>query len=59
MQNTFLIMNVLYAFFAICKFFTYVTKTRLHLSTYSKKSGNYNGTIIFEIVIMKKSSPIN
>ena len=40
-------------------FFTQVTKTRPNLSTYSRKPGNYNGTIIFEIDIMKKSSPIN
>ena len=38
------------------KCFTYGTKTRAHLSTYSSKLGNYNGTIIFEIDIMKKSS---
>ena len=31
------------------KCFTYVTKTRANLSTYSRKPGNYNGTIIFEI----------
>ena len=41
------------------KFFTYVTKTRANLSTHSRKPGNYNDTIIFEIDIMKKSSPIN
>ena len=29
------------------KFFTYVTKTCPHLSTYSRKPWNYNGTIIF------------
>ena len=42
-----------------CKFFTYVTKTCANLTTYSRKPENYNGTIIFEIDIMKKSSPIN
>ena len=31
------------------KFFTYVTKTHANLSTYSRKPGNYNDTIIFEI----------
>ena len=31
------------------KFFTYVTKTRPNLSTYSWKPRNYNGTVIFEI----------
>ena len=32
------------------KFFTYVTKTRPNLPTYSfKKNRNYNGTVIFEI----------
>ena len=37
-------------------FFTYVTKTRVNLTTSSRKSGNYNGTIIFEIDIMKNQS---
>ena len=41
------------------KFFTCVTKTRANLTTYSRKVENYNGTIIFEIDIMKNSSPIN
>lgn len=41
------------------KFLTYVTKTRPNLATYSRKLGNYNGTIIFEIDIMKNLSPIN
>ena len=41
------------------KCFTYVNKTCANLTTYSKKPENYNGTIIFEIDIMKKSSPIN
>ena len=41
------------------KFFTYVTKTRANLSTFSRKPENFNGTIIVEINIMKKSSPIN
>ena len=40
------------------KFLTYVTKTRPNLAKYCRKLGNYNGTIIFEIDIMK-SSPIN
>ena len=31
------------------KFFTYVTKTRPNLSTYSWKPRNYNGTVIFQI----------
>jgi hypothetical protein len=39
--------------------FMYVTKTRANLTTYSRKLENYNGTIIFEIDIMKKSTPIN
>ena len=30
-----------------------------HISICSRKPENYNGTIIFEIDIMKKSSPIN
>ena len=42
-----------------CKCFTYITKTIANLTTYSRKPGDYNGTIIFEIDIMKKSSPIN
>ena len=42
-----------------CKCFTYVTKTCANLTTYSRKLENYNGTIIFEIDIMKNSSPIN
>ena len=44
---------------AIHKCFTYVTKTIANLTTYSKKTGDYNGTIIFEIDTIKKSSPIN
>jgi len=43
----------------VAKFFTYVTKSRANLTTYSRKPENDNGTIIFEIDIMKKSSPIN
>ena len=42
-----------------CKCFTYVTKTFANLTTYSRKPENYNGTIIFEIDILKNSSPIN
>ena len=37
----------------------YVTKTCANLTTYSRKPENYNGTIIFEIDIMKNLSPIN
>ena len=44
--------------FCMCKFFSFVTKTCLNLSTYSKNPRNYNGTIIFEIDIMKTSSLI-
>ena len=50
---------VIYSNLNLCKFFTYVTKTRANLSTYSRKPGNYNGTINFEIDIMKMASPIN
>ena len=32
-----------------CKFFIYVTKTCLNLSTHSRKPEDYNGPIIFEI----------
>ena len=41
------------------KCFTYVTKTCANLTTYSRKLENYNGTITFEIDIMKNSSPID
>ena len=41
------------------KCFTCFTKTFANLTTYSRKPGNYNGTIIFEIDIMKNSSPLN
>ena len=34
-------------------------ETRAILTTYSRKPENYNGTIIFEIDIMKNSSQIN
>ena len=40
-------------------FFTHVTKTCPNLTTYSRKPENNNGTIIFEIDIMKKSYPVN
>ena len=43
----------------LCKCFTYATKTIANLTTYSRKPGDYNGTIIFEIDIMKNSSPLN
>ncbi len=42
-----------------CKCFTCVTKTIANLTTYSRKPGDYNGTIIFEIDIIKNSSPLN
>ena len=35
------------------KFLTYVTKTRPNLPANSRKLGNYNSTIIFEIDMMK------
>ena len=41
------------------KCFTYVTKTIVNSTTYSRKPGDYNGTIIFEFDIMKNSSPLN
>ena len=37
----------------------YVTKTIANLTTGSRKPENYNGTITFEIDIMKNSSPID
>ena len=43
----------------IGKCFTYLTKTVANLTTYSRKPGDYRGTIIFEIDIMKISSPLN
>ena len=42
-----------------CKCFTCVTKTCANLTTYSRKPGDYNGTIILEIDIMKNSSSLN
>ena len=42
-----------------CKCFTCITKTLANLTTYSRKPGDYSGTIIFEIDIMKNSSPLN
>ena len=42
-----------------CNCFTYVTKTIANLTTYSRKPGDYNGTIIFENDIMTNSSPLN
>ena len=45
--------------FSSCKCFTWYTKTFANLTTYSRKPGNYNGTIIFENDIMKNSSPLN
>ena len=37
----------------------YVAKTIANSTTYSRKPGDCNGTIIFEIDIMKNSSPLN
>ena len=39
------------------KFFTYVTKTRANLTTYSRRLENYNGTNIFEIDNHEKVLP--
>ena len=55
LYNSFLIYWSKY----IHKCFTCVTKTIANLTTYSRKPGDYNGTIIFEIDIMKNSSPLN
>ena len=41
------------------KCFMYATITIANLTTYSRKPGNYNGTIIFEIDTMKNSFPLN
>ena len=46
-------------FLALSKCFTYVTKTIANLTTCGRKPGDYNGTIVFEIDIMKNSSPLN
>ena len=56
---TFMFCHLVWLAAPCLNFFTYVTKTRANLSTYSRKPGNYNGTIIFEIDIMKKSFPLN
>ena len=45
--------------YPLCKYFMYVAKTCANLTKYSRKPENYNGTIIFEFDIMKKSSQIN
>ena len=37
----------------------YATKIHANLTTYCKKPEDYNGTIIFEIDIMKNWSPLN
>ena len=42
-----------------CKCFTCVIKTIANLTKYSRKPGDYNGTIIFDIDIMKNSYPLN
>ena len=47
------------AYFLSGKCFTCVTKTIANLTTYRRKSENFNGTIIFEFDFMKNSSPIN
>ena len=45
--------------YPLCKYFMYVAKTCANLTKYSRKPENYNGTIIFEIDIIKKSCPLN
>ena len=37
----------------------YVTKTIANSTTYNRKPGDYNGTIVFEFDIMKNSSSLN
>ena len=56
---TFMFCHLVWLAAPCVNFFTYVTKTRANLYTYSRKPENNNGTIIFEIDIMKNSSPIN
>ena len=41
------------------KCFTNVVKTIAKSTTYCRKQGDCNGTIIFEVDIMKNSSPLN
>ena len=41
------------------KCFTYVAKSIANSTTYSRKPGDYNGTIIFEFDILKNSAPPN
>ena len=41
------------------KRFTNVVKTIANSTTYCRKQGDCNGTIIFEVDIMKNSSPLN
>ena len=57
------IMHIFSIHAAVCssqsKYFMYVAKTRANLTTYSRKPENYTGTIIFEIDVMKNSSPLN
>ena len=43
----------------LSKRFTNVTKTIANSTTFSRKPGDYNGTIIFEFDIMKNSSALN
>ena len=52
-----LVKEFLYRYKGKC--FTYVTKTIANSTTYSRKPGDCNGTIIFEFDIMKNSSTLN
>ena len=56
-QCTFLLFTLYFSKCFTC--FTKTFATFANLTTYSRKPGNYNGTIIFEIDIMKNSSPLN
>ena len=46
-------------FETMCKRFTNVVKTIANSTTYCRKQGDCNGIIIFEVDIMKNSSPLN
>ena len=59
-ENVFAMLDGGLIYHTLSKCFTYVTKTIENLlpHTYSRELGDYNCTIIFEIDIMKNSSPL-
>ena len=58
-ENSLYVYSFFFTFTPCSECFTYVTKTIVDLTTYSRKPGDYNGNIFFEIDIMKNSSPLN